>query len=310
MGKYFLPLRQTSRGRKAGGPGMDIGDTIIRYVDKRTSAVIDWDKSTGKRKRVWENFSTMPELANPELSMPGIMSDPRRQIKRSGLAKQSWKRLSRIINRGGVVHLFRVLASSTEHLRAGGEFLGVRIVNNLKYMDKALGRGDQVGAARLLTFAAIAAAGGVHPGSPVIRSDNSPATGEMSSIDNRFLRPAAAKHVLVDDDVGLRIDPKDLSAEACADRVGVGAAATARFGVDGVLPGLVVRPGTQDEVHRVMAACAAANAAVIPWGGGTAMGLGNPPRRAAASARQLDDLVRHPAGDAGPWPATHGWRGG
>jgi len=140
--RYFLPLGQTSRGRTKGG-GMDIGPTIIRYVDKRTSAVIDWDKSTGKRKRVWENVSTAPDVANPELSMPGIMSDPRRQIKRSGLAKQSWKRLSRIINRGGVVHLFRVLASSTEHLRAGGEFLGVRIVNNLKYMDKALGRGRQ-----------------------------------------------------------------------------------------------------------------------------------------------------------------------
>jgi len=78
-----------------------------------------------------------------------------------------------------------------------------------------------------------------------------------------------------------------------ADRVGVGPAATTSFGVDGVLPGLVVRPGTQDEVRRVLAACAAANAAAIPWGGGTAMGLGNPPRRADAvvALDRLDRIV-------------------
>jgi glycolate oxidase FAD binding subunit len=65
-----------------------------------------------------------------------------------------------------------------------------------------------------------------------------------------------------------------------AERVGVGPTATVKFSVDGVVPGLVVRPGTQDEVSKVLAACAGENAAVIAWGGGTAMGLGNRPRRA------------------------------
>ncbi len=73
--------------------------------------------------------------------------------------------------------------------------------------------------------------------------------------------------------------------------VAAGPTATMRFAVDGVVPGLRVRPGTQDEVSAVLAACAAANAAVIPWGGGTAMGLGNRPSRADVVV-QLDRLDR------------------
>jgi glycolate oxidase FAD binding subunit len=52
------------------------------------------------------------------------------------------------------------------------------------------------------------------------------------------------------------------------------------FTVDGVLPALVVRPGTQEEVAAVVAACHATGASMVPWGGGTAMGLGNCPASA------------------------------
>ena len=62
--------------------------------------------------------------------------------------------------------------------------------------------------------------------------------------------------------------------------VAAGVANTAAFAVDGILPELIVRPGTQEEVSQVVAACAKAGAAMIPWGGGTAMGLGNAPARA------------------------------
>ncbi len=72
-----------------------------------------------------------------------------------------------------------------------------------------------------------------------------------------------------------------------------GAARAAAFAVDGILPELVVRPGTQDEVSQVVAACARAGAAMIPWGGGTAMGLGNAPARAQVvlCLDRLDRLV-------------------
>ncbi len=62
--------------------------------------------------------------------------------------------------------------------------------------------------------------------------------------------------------------------------VEVDPAETARYAVDGLSPALTARPGSQEEVSSVMAACAQAGAAVVPWGGGTAIGLGNPPSRA------------------------------
>ncbi|MDR3684516.1 MAG: FAD-binding oxidoreductase [Geothrix sp.] len=65
----------------------------------------------------------------------------------------------------------------------------------------------------------------------------------------------------------------------------------AAFAVDGLVPALTVRPGTQDEVAAVVAACAAEGAALVPWGGGTAMGTGNRPDRMDVVVR-LDRLDR------------------
>jgi len=66
---------------------------------------------------------------------------------------------------------------------------------------------------------------------------------------------------------------------------------TVPFAVDGRVPALTVRPGTQDEVASVVSACAAEGAALVPWGGGTAMGTGNPPERVDLVVR-LDRLDR------------------
>jgi len=71
---------------------------------------------------------------------------------------------------------------------------------------------------------------------------------------------------------------RKLSSIVGEDQVLSDGAATA-FAVDGVSPRLAVRPGTQQDVEAVVAACTAAGAAMAPWGGGTAMGLGNPPSR-------------------------------
>ena len=74
-----------------------------------------------------------------------------------------------------------------------------------------------------------------------------------------------------------------------------GGDANAPYAVDGVVPGLCVQPGTQDEVSKVVAACSAAGAAMIPWGGGTAIGMGNRPSRADAVIRldRLDRVVEY-----------------
>jgi glycolate oxidase FAD binding subunit len=73
--------------------------------------------------------------------------------------------------------------------------------------------------------------------------------------------------------------------------------ATAGFAVDGMVPSLAVRPGSQEETAAVMTACADAGAAVLPWGGGTSMGLGNPPTRAdvAVILDRLNRIVEYDA---------------
>ena len=65
------------------------------------------------------------------------------------------------------------------------------------------------------------------------------------------------------------------------------------FAVDGTRPRCVVQPGSQEEVSSVAAACAAAGAAMVPWGGGTGIGIGNPPRRAdvVVGTLRLDRVV-------------------
>jgi glycolate oxidase FAD binding subunit len=65
----------------------------------------------------------------------------------------------------------------------------------------------------------------------------------------------------------------------------------AAFAVDEVLPRVAVSPGTQQEVEAVVAACCSAGAAMAPWGGGTSMGLGNPPARLDVVIR-LERLTR------------------
>jgi glycolate oxidase FAD binding subunit len=55
--------------------------------------------------------------------------------------------------------------------------------------------------------------------------------------------------------------------------------AAARFAVDEVQPAVVVRPGSQQEVGSVAAACSAAGASMLSWTEGALIGLGNPPSR-------------------------------
>ena len=83
---------------------------------------------------------------------------------------------------------------------------------------------------------------------------------------------------------------------AGSDHVKAGPAA-AGFAADGVIPSLAVRPGSQEETAAVMVACADAGAAVLPWGGGTSMGLGNPPARAdvAVILDRLNRIVEYDA---------------
>ncbi len=55
--------------------------------------------------------------------------------------------------------------------------------------------------------------------------------------------------------------------------------AAAGWSVDGMAPRLVAKPETQAQTEAVVAACGQAGAAVAPWGGGSALALGNPAAR-------------------------------
>ena len=53
----------------------------------------------------------------------------------------------------------------------------------------------------------------------------------------------------------------------------------ADYAVDGRVPEAVVFPSTVEDVSRIIELASEEDLAITPWGGGTQMGLGNPPRR-------------------------------
>lgn len=75
--------------------------------------------------------------------------------------------------------------------------------------------------------------------------------------------------------------------------------ATEADAVDGVRASWVVAPGAYDEVAAVLRLASAENLAVVPRGGGTKLGWGNPPRAAdlVLSLHRLDAVLEHAAGD-------------
>ncbi len=72
-------------------------------------------------------------------------------------------------------------------------------------------------------------------------------------------------------------------------------AATAADAVAGVQPKLVIEPGTESELDEVLRLSNEAGLAVIPRGGGTKLGWGNPPTRAdlILSTARLTEIIEH-----------------
>ncbi len=79
----------------------------------------------------------------------------------------------------------------------------------------------------------------------------------------------------------------------------LGGADRAPYVVDGRTPCGVVLPGSADEVARVVRAAAAVGVPVVPWGGGTQMSRGTPPRDGAlvVGLRRLGRVLEHEPGD-------------
>lgn len=75
--------------------------------------------------------------------------------------------------------------------------------------------------------------------------------------------------------------------------------ATSDDRIDDVQPALVVSPGSTEEVADILRIATEQGLAVIPRGGGTKQGWGNPPRRAdiVLSTHRLNRLLEHAYGD-------------
>jgi glycolate oxidase FAD binding subunit len=71
------------------------------------------------------------------------------------------------------------------------------------------------------------------------------------------------------------------------------------FLVEGRTPEAAVFPGSIDEVAAVVRHAAAAGATILPWGGGTAIAVGEPPPRAGIvlGLRRLSRVLEHEPGD-------------
>ncbi len=73
------------------------------------------------------------------------------------------------------------------------------------------------------------------------------------------------------------------------------AVALSAHAVDGKSPQLVCSPAAPEQVTAVLRVCAEAHAAVIPWGAGTAVSIGNPPHKAEVVLKlnRMNRVIEH-----------------
>jgi glycolate oxidase FAD binding subunit len=85
------------------------------------------------------------------------------------------------------------------------------------------------------------------------------------------------------------------AAELGDDSVAADPAQLASHKLDGQMPALLCLPANEEQLATALRLCAEHEAAVIPWGGGTAMVLGNAPRRmdVVISTERLAQIIDH-----------------
>lgn len=86
-----------------------------------------------------------------------------------------------------------------------------------------------------------------------------------------------------------------LGNELSADIVSADKPRLAAFPIDGVTAKLICAPSTVEQLAAAVKICADTQATMAPWGGGTAMGLGNPPRSldVVLKTGHLDQVIEH-----------------
>jgi len=82
---HFIPIYKTGEfGKK-------------RFFDKTSQSWLDRSDGSGN----WRTIQIGPDIANPELIVPGIMQSPKRRIPHIGLAKKAWRSARSVVGRGG-----------------------------------------------------------------------------------------------------------------------------------------------------------------------------------------------------------------
>ena len=114
--EYFVPIY---RGGEFGN---------IRFPNKNTGEMMVRNRVTGKVTR--EQFSVKEFEAAGGV---GVRNNPKRKIGRSGLAKKSWRGISRRVNSGGTVSAMGVSnAGSVDQTKSFGGF-EITLNNRLRY---------------------------------------------------------------------------------------------------------------------------------------------------------------------------------
>ena len=86
-----------------------------------------------------------------------------------------------------------------------------------------------------------------------------------------------------------------LSASLGSDAITAEESQLAEHAVDGAMPKLICTPATAEQVAAAVRICSEAQATLAPWGGGTAMSLGNPPRTldVVVKSTRLNRVIDH-----------------
>jgi len=88
---------------------------------------------------------------------------------------------------------------------------------------------------------------------------------------------------------------QQLSASLGADAVIADSVQLAKHAVDGIIPKLICMPNTVALLADAVRICSESQATLAPWGGGTAMSLGNPPRSldVVIKTARLNRVIEH-----------------
>jgi len=107
----------------------------FRFYDKTSAS---WFERFGENRNQWRKIASGPDIANPEIVVPGIKTDKRRVIGRRGLAKKSWQVLGKFVKRPGGTTAMNVASG---RIQWGNDRNYLKISNLLNYAGYAL-KGD------------------------------------------------------------------------------------------------------------------------------------------------------------------------